>query len=50
MDFSNITFRRKFSLNLYKNQKISMGKMVFSKDFVQDRRGDLYPVIKALLL
>lgn len=46
MDFSNVIFRRKFSMNLYKNQKIAMGKMTFSKDFVQDRRGDLYPLLE----
>lgn len=36
MDFSSVTFRRKFAVNLYKNQRISMGKMSFSKDFVRD--------------
>lgn len=46
MDFSSVIFRRKFSMNLYKNQKIAMGKMTFSKDFVQDRRGDLYPLLE----
>lgn len=46
MDFSNIIFRRNFSMNLYKNQRIPMGKMTFSKDFVQDRRGDLYPLLE----
>ncbi len=38
-------FKRKFSLSMYKNLKIMMGEMSFSKDFVNDRRGDLYPVL-----
>ena len=37
-------FKRKFSLSMYKNLKIKLGEMSLSKDFVNDRRGDLYPV------
>ena len=38
-------FKRKFSLSMYKNLKIKLGEMSLSKDFVNDTRGDLYPVI-----
>lgn len=31
---------------MFKNQKISLGEMSFSKDFVSDKQGDLYPVIE----
>jgi len=46
MDFSNIIFKRKFGMTMYKDQKIALGKMSFAKDFVNDRRGDLYPVME----
>lgn len=36
-------FRRKFSLSMYKNLQIALGEMSFSKDFIHDTRGDLYP-------
>ena len=36
-------FKRKFSLSMYKNLRIGMGEMSFLKDFVNDKRGDLYP-------
>lgn len=39
-------FKRKFSLSMYKNMHISMGEMRFFKDFVNDTRGDLYPLIE----
>ena len=48
MDFSNILFRRKCSLTLYKNKKIPLGEMSFFKDFVNDKRGDLYPVLQRM--
>ena len=38
-------FKRKFSFSMYKNLKIKLGEMSFCKDFVQDTRGDLYPII-----
>ena len=38
-------FRRKFSVNFYKNLKLKLGEMSFYKDFINDRRGDLYPII-----
>ena len=38
-------FKRKFSLSMYKNMGISLGEMSFFKDFVNDTRGDLYPLL-----
>lgn len=32
-------------MTLYKNRKLLLGEMTFSKDFVNDNRGDLYPVL-----
>ena len=31
---------------MYKNMQIPLGEMNFLKDFVNDTRGDLYPIIK----
>jgi hypothetical protein len=45
MILSDVTFKRKFSFSAYKNHKILMSDMTFTKDFVTDRRGDLYPVL-----
>lgn len=39
-------FKRKFSLSMYKNMGIPMGEMSFFKDFVNDTRGDLYPLLQ----
>ena len=38
-------FKRKFSVSMYKNMGISLGQMSFLKDFVNDTRGDLYPLV-----
>lgn len=38
-------FKRKFSVSLFKNLKISLAEMTFSKDFVNDTNGDLYPIV-----
>ncbi len=38
-------FKRKFSLSMYKNLKIKLGEMSFTKDFINDSRGDLYPIL-----
>ena len=46
MDMENTVFRRVFSRSLYRNLKLPLGEMSFGKDFVNDTRGDLYPVIK----
>ena len=39
-------FKRKFSISSYKNMGISLGEMNFLKDFVNDTRGDLYPIVQ----
>ncbi|MBQ4087850.1 MAG: hypothetical protein IJC78_06360 [Clostridia bacterium] len=39
-------WKRVFSMAMYKNKQISMGEMTFTKDFVTDTRGDLYPIIQ----
>ena len=39
-------FKRKFSLSMYKNMGISLGEMSYLKDFVNDTRGDLYPIFE----
>ena len=43
--FNNAFFKRQFSLSMYKNKKLPLGQMSFSKDFVTDKRGDLYPIV-----
>ena len=40
------TFHRLFSQNFYKNLKLTLGRMTFTKDFVTTDRGDLYPVLE----
>ncbi len=45
MDFKDIRFQRVFSKSMYKNLKLPLGEMTFTKDFINDNRGDLYPVI-----
>ncbi len=42
----NMIGKRLFSLNFYKNLCLPLGKMSFTKDFVNEKRGDIYPVIK----
>ncbi len=46
MDLFDREFKRRFSLSVYKNLKVRLGEMTFFKDFVNDTRGDLYPLIK----
>lgn len=46
MDLLCSEFKRKFSVSMYKNLKIMLGEMAFSKDFIYDTRGDLYPIIE----
>ena len=41
----DMTFKRKFSVNLYKNLKLKLGEMSFSGDWVNDDRGDMYPLL-----
>ncbi|MBE6652676.1 MAG: hypothetical protein E7610_04585 [Ruminococcaceae bacterium] len=38
-------WKRQFSLSFYKNMKLKLAEMTFLKDFVTDRRGDLYPIL-----
>ena len=45
MNPEDLKFHRLFSKTMYKNLKLPMGEMTFTKDFVSDKRGDLYPVI-----
>ncbi len=45
MELSNMTFRRKFSVNLYKNLRLPLGEMSLCKDWVNDKRGNPYPGI-----
>ena len=41
----NLTFHRLFSQTLYKNLKLPLSEMTFTKDFITDTRGDLYPIL-----
>ena len=47
MNFSDMTFIRKFSMNMYKTLNIPMAKMTFTSDFLSTVRGDLYPLISS---
>ncbi len=42
-----IEFKRKFAVNFCKNKKFKLAEMSFYKDFVNDRRGDMYPLLAA---
>ncbi len=48
MNFSDMIFRRKFSLNLRKNLKVPLSSMTFTSDFTNTVRGDLYPIISSV--
>ncbi len=45
MSLSDMEFKRKFSLPLYKNLKLLLAEMHFAKDFVCGKHGDLYPLL-----
>lgn len=45
-ELGELYFVRKFSDCLYKNKKLMLGNMDFSKDFIGCDRGDKYPVLK----
>ena len=45
MNFSDMTFIRKFSMNLCKNLNVPLSKMTFTSDFTNTERGNLYPII-----
>lgn len=48
MKLHEMDFKRRFSVNFYKNLTLKLGEMSFSKDFVKEKkRGDLYPVLEA---
>ncbi len=46
MNINDIKFYRIFSKSMYRTTKIPLGEMTFTKDFVNDKRGDLYPIIE----
>ncbi|MBR3942569.1 MAG: hypothetical protein IKJ55_04360, partial [Clostridia bacterium] len=46
MNLFDTEFKRKFSISMYKNLKLMLGKMTFLKDFVNNTRGDLYPILQ----
>ena len=41
----NMKFRRRFSANFFKNLKLPLSEMSFFKDFINDNRGDPYPLL-----
>ncbi|MBQ8526592.1 MAG: hypothetical protein IJ460_07755 [Clostridia bacterium] len=41
----DMIFKRKFSVNLYKNKKLSLAEMSFNKDWISTDRGDPYPLL-----
>lgn len=45
MSLQNILFKRRFAVNFHGNLRLKMGEMSFYKDFVNDRRGDPYPLM-----
>lgn len=45
MNFNEIKFQRVFSKSMYKTLKLPLAEMTFTKDFVNGKWGDLYPVI-----
>lgn len=45
MNLLNVEFKRKLSATLFKNLKLNLAQMSFFKDFVNDKRGDLYPIL-----
>lgn len=47
MKLSDMTFHRQWSMSTYKDQKLMLGKMTFTKNFVTipEGRGDTYPIL-----
>ena len=45
MKLNELSFRRRFSVNLYRNLRLPMGEMDFHKDWVTDTRGAPYPLL-----
>jgi len=46
MAIADRLYRRLFAVTMYKNKRLHLAEMSFSKDFVRDRRGDMYPVLE----
>ncbi len=46
MNITDMQFHRLFSKTMYKNLRLPLGEMTFTKDFITDTRGDLYPIIE----
>lgn len=42
---NNVEFKRKFSLNLYKSEKLMLSKMTFGNLPLKTNRGDIYPTV-----
>lgn len=45
MELHELNFRRRFSVNLYQSMKLPVGEMSLYKDWVNDQRGDPYPIL-----
>ncbi len=43
MKLNEIEFKRRFSVNFYRNRKLMLGEMSFFRDWVNDNRGDPHP-------
>lgn len=41
----NMTFKRKFAINLYKNLKFTLSQMTFTSDFINGNNENMYPVL-----
>lgn len=46
-EFESMTFKRKFCVNLFKNTKLNLAKMTFTKDWITTDRGNAYPVMES---
>ena len=46
MKLNELLFRRRFSVNLYRNLRLKMGEMSLYKNWVDDRCGDPYPLLE----
>ncbi len=46
MDLNNVTFKRRFSINFYRNLSIPISEMSFHKDWINANSGDPYPVLQ----
>lgn len=46
-DIYDMTFKRKFAINLRKNLKFNLSRMTFSSDFVNGSNCNMYPILSA---